>query len=344
MPHSTFLRFILPSLAAMLIFIAAPIVSVIVQSLHIEHAQLLKEAETCDPFSGCKKSTTVDVAATTKLRAEEPLGRFNGLGTYLDRNHLATTELAAAWTASAGIGEFGNRLMSLPFYRAMAFTLTYTFFVTPFTIVLGMLIALGINGLPAVFKGPTIFVSLLPMIVTPLIGSMVLFWMIDARGIIGSSLQTLTGDPNLSLKASPALTWVTLIIYGVWHSAPFAFITFYAGLQSVSTDTLEAAMIDGASRWERLRYVIIPHMVPLVVFVMLMQLMDNFRVFEPIVGFSAAANASSLSYNIYSDLAQASPSYGSAAATSMLTVLGVAILLIPVLVRTWRDFNSRRVS
>ena len=343
MPHATFLRFILPSLAAMLIFIAAPIVSVLVQSLHIEHAQVLVQSDSCDPFAGCRKTTTVDAAATARLRADEPLGRFNGMGTYLDRKHLATTEVADAWAASASIGEFGSRLMSLPFYRAMAFTLTYTFVVTPFVVVLGMLIALGINGLPAIFKGPTIFVSLLPMIVTPLIGSMVLFWMIDARGIIGSSLQTLTGDPSLSLKASPFLTWVTLIVYGVWHSAPFAFITFYAGLQSVSTDTLEAAMIDGASRWERLWYVIVPHMAPLVVFVLLIQLMDNFRVFEPIVGFSAAANATSLSYNIYNDLAQASPSYGSAAATSMLTVVGVAILLVPVLIRTWRDFNSRRV-
>ena len=343
MPHSVFIRFIFPSLLAMLIFIAAPIVSVIVQSLHIEHAQVLVQVESCDPFSGCKKTTNVDAVATAKLRAEAPLGRFNGLGTYFDRSHLARAEVATAWRESPDLRGFGDRLMSLPFYRAMAFTLTYTFVVTPLVVVLGMMIALGINGLPAIFKGPTIFVSLLPMIVTPLIGSMVLFWMIDARGIIGSSLQTLTGDPNLSLKASPALTWVTLIVYGVWHSAPFAFITFYAGLQSVSTDTLEAAMIDGATRWERLRYVVIPHMAPLVVFVMLIQLMDNFRVFEPIVGFSAAANASSLSYNIYNDLAQASPNFGSAAATSMLTVMGVAVLLIPVLVRTWRDFNSRRL-
>ena len=244
MPHAVFLRFILPSLAAMLIFIAAPIVSVIVQSLHIEHAQVLVQSESCDPFGGCRKTTTVDAAATARLRANEPLGRFNGLDTYLDRKHLASGEVARAWRASTGLAEFGKRLMSFPFYRAMAFTLTYTFVVTPFVVVLGMAIALGINSLPAAFKGPTIFASLLPMIVTPLIGSMVLFWMIDARGIIGSTLQTLTGDPSLSLKASPSLTWVTLIVYGIWHSAPFAFIVFYAGLQSVSADTLEAAMID----------------------------------------------------------------------------------------------------
>lgn len=343
MPHRTFFWFILPSLAAMLIFIAAPIVSVLIQSLHIEHAQVMVETETCDPFKGCKKSLAVDAAATAKLKEEEPLGRFNGLGTYFDRNHLAVAEVAEAWRSSASLWEFGGLLMNLPFYKAMAFTLTYTFVVTPLVIILGLAIALAVNGLPRIIRGPTIFASLLPMIVTPLIGSLILFWMIDARGIIGSSLQSLTGDPSLSLKASPTLTWITLMVYGTWHSAPFAFIVFYAGLQTVPSETLEAAMIDGANRWERIRYVVIPYMAPLVVFVMLIQLMDNFRVFEPIVGFSAEANATSLSYFIYSDLSGTTARFGSAAATSMLTVLGVAVLLTPVLIRTWRDFNRKRV-
>ena len=49
------------------------------------------------------------------------------------------------------------------------------------------------------------------------------------------------------------------------------------------------------------RYVVIPHLMPLAVFVTLIQLMDNFRVFEPIVGFNAQANATSLSWIIYND-------------------------------------------
>lgn len=341
MPHRTFLWFILPSLLAMILFIALPIGSVLIQSLHIEHEQVLIESETCGPF-GCTPSVTVDQAATRALRDAEPLGRFNGLRTYTDRNHLATAEVAQAWRTSDSLSAFGSRLMNLPFYKALAFTLAYTFIVTPFVIVAGMAIALAVNSLPKMLKGPTIFVSLLPMIVTPLIGSLILFWMIDAQGVIGATLQRITGDPNLSLKASPFLTWITLFIYGIWHGAPFSFIVFYAGLQTVPSETLEAAQIDGATRWQRLRYVVIPHMAPLVVFVVLIQLMDNFRVLEPIVGFSAAANATSLSYFIYSDLRGDVAQFGSAAATSMLTILGAAILLTPVLIRTWRDFNRKR--
>jgi multiple sugar transport system permease protein len=341
MPHRTFFWFILPSLAAMLVFIALPLVSVAIQSLHIEHEQVLIEVENCGPF-GCTTETQVDTKATAELREEKPLGRFNGLGTYFDRGHLATAEVAAAWTTRTGIGDFVSKIMNLPFYKALVFTIAYTFIVTPLVIVLGLCIALAVNGLPKMLKGPTIFVSLLPMIVTPLIGSLILFWMIDAEGIIGKTLQVLFDDPELSLKASPTLTWLTLFTYGVWHSAPFAFVVFYAGLQTVPEETLEAAMVDGASRWERIRYVVIPYMAPLVVFVTLIQLMDNFRVFEPIVGFSAEANATSLSYIIYSDLRGDVARFNSAAATSLLTVLGVAILLTPVLIRTWRDFNRKR--
>lgn len=342
MKHRTFIWFILPSLAAMLVFIAMPLVSVIVQSLHVEHEQVLVVTENCGPF-GCKEETTVDVEATEKLRAEAPLGRFNGLGTYFDRGHLATAEVAAAWDSRASLGDFLSKLYNLPLYKAIAFTLTYTFVVTPLVISLGLVIALAVNRLTPALKGPTIFVSLLPMIVTPLIGSLILFWMIDAQGIIGKTLQWVFDDPQLSLKASPSLTWITLLVYGVWHSSPFAFVVFYAGLQTVSHDTLEAARIDGASRWQQVRYVVIPHLMPLAVFVALIQLMDNFRVFEPVVGFSAEANATSLSYIIFSDLRGDVIRFNSAAATSLLTVLGVAILLTPVLIRTWRDFKGKAV-
>ncbi|NUB43692.1 sugar ABC transporter permease [Fertoebacter nigrum] len=341
MRHRTFFAFILPSLVVMLLFIALPILSVAYQSLFIEHEQAMTAVETCDPF-GCKTELRVDAAAMEALREAEPMGKFNGLGTYANSSHLAFDELAAIWRDSPSLGVAFTRMLNLPLYKALSFTLAYTFIVTPLVIITGFFIALGVNAIPGLIKGPVIFFSLLPMIVTPLIGSLVLFWMIDSNGILGASLQRLLGDPSLTLKASPTLTWTVLMVYGVWHSAPFSFIVYYAGLQSVPKDTLESAMIDGASRWERVRYVIIPHLLPLTTFIALMQLMDNFRVLEPIVGFSAAANATSLSYLIYNDLRGAeTPLFGSAGATSMLTICGVIILLSPVLLRTWRDFNRK---
>ncbi len=78
--------------------------------------------------------------------------------------------------------------------------------------------------------------------------------------------------------------------------APFAFVVFYAALQTVDQDTLESAIVDGASRLERLRYVVIPHLMPLILFVSMIHLMDSYRVFDEIVGFSAQAHVISLQY------------------------------------------------
>ena len=341
MPHRTFLWFILPSLFVMTLFIAIPILSVAYQSLFIEHEQVLVAVENAGPF-GTTTSMRVDTEAMAALREESPMGRFAGLGTYANRSHLAFVEIGAIWAAADSLGDAVAQIYNLPFYKALFFTIAFTAIVTPLGILLGFCIAVAINAIPTLLKGPVIFFSLLPMIVTPLVGSLVLFWMIDSRGIIGSALQTLVGDPSLSLKGSPTLTWVVLFVYGVWHAAPFSFVVFYAGLQGVPADTMESAMVDGASRWERIRFVVIPYLMPLATFIALIQLMDNFRVFEPIVGFSAQANATSLSYLIYSDLRGGEvPLFGSAAATSMLTIMGVVVLLSPVLIRTWRDFNRR---
>ena len=338
MNHKTFFWFFFPTALAMLLFIALPLTSIISQSLHTPHDKVLIVGETCDPF-GCKTATSVDHEATAMLKKEKPLGKWVGLQIYFDRGHLALKEVGELWEEKSSIGDFFSNLKNLPFYRAMGFTLTFTFVVTPLVIVFGFVIALGVNSINQRLKGVMVFFSLLPMIVTPLVGSLILFWMIDSRGIIGTALQIIFENPEMSLKASTGLTWITLIVYGVWHAAPFAFIVFYAGLQTVPKETLESAMIDGASRFQQVMHVIVPHLSPLVAFVALMQLMDNFRVFEPIIGFSAEAHATSLSWIIYNDLGGETRLLSSAATTSVLTIIGVLILLMPVLVRTWREFN-----
>ncbi|MGB0464947.1 MAG: sugar ABC transporter permease, partial [Candidatus Puniceispirillaceae bacterium] len=193
MKHSTFFWFFLPTGLAMLLFIALPLVSVVLQSVHTPHEAVLMTVESCGPF-GCKQETSIDQDATAELRQAEPLGRFVGLDIYFDRGHLAIAEVKQAWATTDNMGGFFAKLGNLPFYRAMAFTLTFTFTVTPVLIIFGLMIALGVNAISEKIKGLVIFVSLLPLIVTPLIGSLILFWMIDSRGILGNAIQWLASD------------------------------------------------------------------------------------------------------------------------------------------------------
>ena len=342
MPNKTFFWFFLPTGLAMILFIGLPIISAGVQSLYAKHDQIVKEVKKCDPF-GCTVSIIVDQEQTSKLKEEKPLGKFNGFGTYIDRNHLAIDEISKFWKETSSFDEFVDQVTNLPFYKALIFTLTYCLFVTPNVLLLGFLIALSLNAVTRRIRGPLIFGTILPMIVTPLVGSLVLFWMIDSQGIIGANLQNLMNDPYLSLKSSKTLTWITIIIYGIWHHSPFAFVVFYAALQTVPQEPIEAPIIDGASRFQRIIHIVLPHIYPVVTFVALISLMDNFRVFEPIIGFSAEGSAQSLSWLIYDNLVNEEVIlFGSAAATSMMTIIGIAILLAPVLIRTWREFRTVR--
>ena len=327
---------------AMILLIALPLVGITYQSMFREHQKPLKEVQTCtvDFLINTQKCETSVAVDSEKLKEQKGIGEFVGLKLYGGYKLFAFEAIGKEWEKRKSFSQFIGRFFNLPFYNALIFTLTYTFVATPFVILLGLIVAFSINNLTRSIRGPVIFAGLLPMIITPLIGALVLFWMIDGNGILGSAVQFVVGNPDLSLKASTPMVWAVILIYGIWHSTPFAMIIFYAGLQTVSSDQIEAAMIDGGSRWDRMRYVVLPHLMPLIIFVTLIHLMDAFRVFEPIIGFSAEAHVKSISFLIYESLVvQEEKLWGTGSATSVVTVIMVLILLTPVLIRTWRDFR-----
>ena len=342
MPHKTFFWFIAPSMIAMILLIAIPLGNVTYQSMFREYQKPLKEVQNCtvDFLTKKQKCITSVLVDTEKLKEQKGIGEFIGLSLYGGYQMFAFEAIGREWEKRTNLGQFIGRVFNLPLYNALIFTFAYTFLTTPIVLLLGFVVALTVNSIARSIRGPVIFASLLPMIITPLIGSLVLFWMIDGNGILGSAVQFLTGNPNLSLKASTPMMWTVLLIYGIWHSTPFAMIVFYAGLQTVPSDQIEAAMIDGGSRLHRIRYVVLPHLMPLIIFVTLIHLMDAFRVFEPIIGFHAEAHVKSISFLIYEHLVvQETPLWGTGSATSVLTVILVLILLTPVLIRTWREFR-----
>ena len=341
MPHRTFILFIFPSMLTMILFIALPIISIAFQSLFVQHRQVMEVVETCDPFR-CIEETRINAEAMAALYEEAPAGRFVGLGTYVDTGHLAFAEIGELWRSTEDFGAFFSGVFNLPFYDALVFTLAYTVVVTPISLLLAFLIALAVNVVPRLLHGVIIYFSSLPFIVPSLLGSLILFWMLDARGVIGSSLQVMFNDPDLSVKASPTLTWIAIFVYGIWGNASFFFIILYAGLQTVPRDSLESAMIDGASRFERVRFVVIPHMRPILIFLALVGIMDNFRVFEAIIGLNAGAYANSLSTLVFNALRSGeTPLFGSAAATSLLTIFCIAILMMPSMYRSWVNFKQK---
>lgn len=312
----------------MLVLVAAPTATVIFQSFFSLPAKTLTATEICGPF-GCTEQTGVlaDEAASSISQ-----NRFVGLAHYRDRAHLAIDEIRERWRTSNSIRVFVNQVMALPFYAALLFTLLYTLVVTPLAIVLGLWLACTIKRLHSRYRAPVVFVTLLPMVVTPLMGALALFWMLDSYAVLGAALRTLSGSDSFSIRASMPLTWLVLLLHGIWQSAPLAFVVYYAGLHTVPRTLIESARVDGASRWQILRYVTLPHLLPMTVFLLLVQLMDNFRVLDPIVGFGADAFARSLSFNVFADLQSNAVRFNSATTTSTLMIIVLAVMLTPLLV------------
>jgi multiple sugar transport system permease protein len=337
----TFFAFVAPSLAMMLIFIAVPLVSVFWQSFNTTSTIYeTVEVESCSPGFP-DPICTVETRDRPVLDADgEPVTETRFVGGAIYRELIAPDRVAAAFApGGGGVGE----LLTIDFYKALRFTLTFTFLTLPLVLILGLAIAVAVNNAVRAVRGPIIFVSLLPFIITPVIGALSIRWLFIGDGIMTAWLETLL-DREIYMFAQGWTIEVLMLGYRVWHVAPFAFLIFYAGLQTMNQDTLESAIVDGASRWERLRYVVIPHLMPLIVFVSLIHLMDSYRVFEEVIGFSSQAFRISLQWLTYDFLIpdqSGNRAISRASASSMLTMIGIVILLIPLLRRTWRDTRPR---
>ncbi len=340
MKTKTFIAFVAPSLLMMLIFIAAPLISVFVQSFYNTQPVFEQvEVETCTP--GFPEPTCVTETKSKPILDEDGkmLRRTTFVGLQSYWNVLEPDRFWAAISAGSW-----SQLMAIDFWKALRFTLTFTLITLPLVLVTGLAIALAVNNAVRSIRGPVIFVSLLPFIITPVIGALSIRWLFIGDGILTAFLEWWLAR-DIAMFAQGWTIEVMMLFYRVWHVAPFAFVIFYAALQTVNQDTLESAIVDGASRWERLRYVIIPHLAPLITFIALIHLMDCYRVFEEIVGFSSQSHVISLqwlTYDLLSPDDSGNRAISRASASAMLTMVGIVILLILPLRRSWREHKGTR--
>ena len=338
MKFKTFAIFVGPSLFMMIVFIALPLISVFFQSFYVTQPVIEQvEVESCTAGFLTQNCTTeiknqpvLDENGKVMTRTT-----FVGLDSY--RNVVQPDRVAAAISNADWRG-----LMSIDFWKALRFTVTFTLITLPLVIGVGLALALAVNNATKSIRGPVIFVSLLPFIITPVIGALAIRWLFVGDGILTRLMEAYSGQ-DIAMFAQAWTIELLMLFYRVWHVAPFAFVIFYAGLQTVNQDAVEAAIVDGASRWERLRYVIIPHLMPLIVFVALIHLMDAYRVFEEVVGFRSQAHVISLQWLTYDFMEPddaGNRAISRASASAMLTMIGIVILLVPLLRRTWRDHRG----
>ena len=325
----SFAGFVAPSVLLMVALLALPMVMTVLLSVRNCALQMeLVTVQQTGPF-GAHQVTTQRAKVDAKGQAVQSC-TWVGLDYYCKVLGLgldAPPAQAPASTAAA-VSE------PVEFLSALRFTLLYIAATTPFVLGGGLLLALAMNRVTQRLKAVFIAASLLPFIITPVVGALAIKWLFRDNGLV----------PHLLAGVGVQVFWMAqawsaqllVILYGIWHVLPFAFIVFYAGLQGVPQDALEAATIDGATPWQKLRFVTLPHLMPLVVFVLMMHLMDAYRVFEPVMVLTQGAFTTSVQYLTYHVLLQEDNPY-KASAASVLTIIGIALLLIPLLRKTWRE-------
>ncbi len=218
------------------------------------------------------------------------------------------------------------------FWLSVFNTLLYTVVASAIKFAVGLYLALLLNeNLP--FKAILRAVVLIPFIVPTVLSAIAFWWIYDAQfSIVSWSLRHLGWiDSNINFLGDPWNARWSVIFANIWRGIPFVAITLLAGLQTVSPSLYEAATIDGASAWQRFRYITYPLLTPIIAVVMTFSVLFTFTDFQLIwvLTRGGPVNATHLMATLSYQRAILSGylGEGSAIATAMIPFLLAAILV-----------------
>ena len=221
------------------------------------------------------------------------------------------------------------------FWQAFRFTLLFVVITVPAEMFIGFVMALLLDQISPRVRGFYLAAMLLPFVVVPVVGTLMFKQLFEPSGLIAWIYKQITGQGFYFTEISVKLT---IFLHAIWYVTPFAIVVFFAGLQTLSQDLVEAAAIDGASRLQQIRYIVLAHLESLIVMTGLIAIMDAYRVFDSIFVLTEQnpiykANTLML-YNF--QVAMKVQRLGKANAMAILTVIGIMVVLIPWLIRTYR--------
>jgi multiple sugar transport system permease protein len=238
-----------------------------------------------------------------------------------------------------GLRNFLDDARDPVFWQVARNTFIYTAVATALKMVGGFAIALVINQ-TFYMKNLVRALLLLPFIVPTVLSTVAWMFMLDpAFSIVNWLLRYLgLGSPGPSWLGNPTLAMVSIIVINTWRGLPFYAITLLAGLQTIPVDLYEAAGIDGATAWQRLRYITLPMLKPVILTVTLFSVIFTFADFQLIyvLTHGGPANATALFSTYAFDIAMSGGQLGRGAsvALAMLPPLGLLIIALTIYMRS----------
>jgi len=232
-----------------------------------------------------------------------------------------------------GLANYRELLADALFWRSLYNTLFFAAGAVVLGLLTSLVLALLLNcrvrGL-AFYRTLFFLPSLMPVVA----GSILWMWMYAGDGGIINTALKAVGLPGPAWLTDPHFAKPALILMSMW-GAGHAMVILLAGLQDIPTALYEAAVIDGAGWWQRLRHVTVPLITPVILFNLVMGLIVSLQVFTQafiMTGASGAPERSTLFYVLrlyqvaFRDLRMG---YGCAMAWILfLVILGLTALLI----------------
>ncbi|OBY06719.1 ABC transporter permease [Rhizobium leguminosarum bv. trifolii] len=167
------------------------------------------------------------------------------------------------------------------FWLSVFNTILYPSVASVLKFALGLWLAMLLNQhLP--FKSFFRAIVLLPWVVPTVLSALAFWWIYDSQfSIISWSLMQLgliSGPINF--LGDPINARISVIVANVWRGIPFVAISLLAGLQTIPASLQEAASLDGATSWQRFRYVTLPMLTPIIAVVMTFSVLFTFTDFQ----------------------------------------------------------------
>ncbi|MBV8393612.1 MAG: sugar ABC transporter permease [Alphaproteobacteria bacterium] len=224
-------------------------------------------------------------------------------------------------TRFVGLGNYAVLFTDQAFRQSVINNLVYAIGTVPISLALALLFALALQRagrLNAVMRALLLFPSMIP-----LVAAAALFFFIFLPGVglfdyylakLGLRGANWLGDPDVALWSLIAIT--------VWKNAGYYMLFYLAGLQTLPGEVLEAATIDGANGWQRLRHVIVPLLAPTTAFVLVIALINVLTQVDHVIVLTKGGPSNSTKLVLYYIFEQAHENfaYGKAAAASVLSV------------------------
>jgi multiple sugar transport system permease protein len=186
------------------------------------------------------------------------------------------------------------------FWQSVSNTLIFNLIALPLSLVTSLALALLLNQ-PVRLRGVFRAIYYLPSLVPAVAGAMVWLWILNGRlGLLNQALAAVGFEHPPQWLTDPVWTKPSLALVSLWGCGNTVVI-YLAALQGVPRSLLEAAMIDGASAWDRLVHVTLPAISPVIYFNLLIGIIGGLQVFSSafVMLGGAGPERSALFYAIY---------------------------------------------